>query len=94
MLGIRYSYFRTSHGTVLPWEPGPHLRSSSRHTTALWTRTCQPSGDIALRPTLTTSLAAGADTLEELFELLKALIECFDKVRVRVRVVRVRVRVI
>ena len=24
-------------------------------------------------------IAAGADTLEELFELLKALIECFDK---------------
>ena len=29
--------------------------------------------------------AAGADTLEELFELLKALIECFDKAGIQVK---------
>ncbi len=30
-------------------------------------------------------IAAGADTLEELFELLKALIECFDKAGIQVK---------
>ncbi len=30
-------------------------------------------------------ITAGADTLEELFELLKALIECFDKAGVQVK---------
>jgi hypothetical protein len=30
-------------------------------------------------------IAAGADTLEELFELLKAIIECFDKAGIQVK---------
>jgi hypothetical protein len=30
-------------------------------------------------------IAAGADTLEELFELLKVLIECFDQASIRVK---------
>ncbi len=30
-------------------------------------------------------IAAGADTLEKLFELLKALIECFDKAGIQVK---------
>ncbi len=30
-------------------------------------------------------IAAGADTLEEFFELLKALIECFDKAGIQVK---------
>ncbi len=30
-------------------------------------------------------IAAGADTLEELFELLKTLIECFDKAGIQVK---------
>jgi hypothetical protein len=32
-------------------------------------------------------IAAGADTLEELFELLKALIECFDKAGIQVKAI-------
>ncbi len=31
------------------------------------------------------NIAAGAETLEELFELLKALIECFDKAGIQVK---------
>ena len=30
-------------------------------------------------------IAAGADTLEELFEMLKALIECFDQAGIQVK---------
>jgi hypothetical protein len=75
----------SSHGTVLPWEPGPHLLSSSRHTTELWTRTYLPAKWRHRFASYADDIAAGADTLEELFELLKALVECFDKAGIQVK---------
>jgi hypothetical protein len=41
--------------------------------------------DTYLPASYADDIAAGADTLEELFELLKALIECFDKDGIQVK---------
>jgi hypothetical protein len=62
-----------SHGIALPWEPGRRLRSNKPHT---WRHRFATFAD---------DVAAGANTLEELFELLKAIIECFDKAGIQVK---------
>ncbi len=74
-----------NHGTVSRWEPGPHPRSSSRHTTELWTRVCQPNGDIALHHMRTTSLPVPTPLRSSSRCMLKAPIECIDKAGIQVK---------
>jgi len=62
-----------SHGIDSPWEPG---RAFDRYLPQKWRHRFATFAD---------DVAAGANTLEELFELLKAIIECFDKAGIQVK---------
>ncbi len=74
-------------GAGLLWDVDQQVKSNKRRTTMPWTSTCQANTVNVSQCTLMT--CAGADTLEDLFELYKALVTALDKAGIQVKASKV-----
>jgi hypothetical protein len=78
-----------SHGVGSPWDADRPVKSNKQHFTMLWINTCQKSFDRHRIAMYADDMAAGADTLEELFEIYKALIIALDKAGIQIKASKV-----